>query len=635
MNDVIECEDDINNKINKTAKNNKIRQELPILFSSHFKIDKARLQESGVFDPILNFDTKVFVEPLLLKTSANDIIKNSYINYQKFFSNLLLLLQKSDEANDSDKCWRTAKELVNFPEYNSTCIGYSSGSTDGRGSGIEFNDKILQSAKDIVEKAQDNSDIFLLLPLLEEGIAGDRISDMVQNIIDEDICKYTVYIMDKLGLEGNVFYETKNFNRYKLLANPYSKSLIKLIPKDILSNLPVADDIDSFIEEMTSHNARLRGIINRDIGDIWNKTTKSYRKEVLLREIKNNKEFFIEALKVLKEYGFQYYDLDQDYEGIYKWLKDSQEFISFELAKETKNCDETIESISSAVRAIIKHFKDIIESKEIWRTFWTKCDSTFKHVKEFYSQMLLFIVCNSWLVSQNSNLKVEIVNKKKQIDLVFTISGRNKLTIYTKHANNGYLYNFYTDLLKRYRNKDDECAYYLIMNFREDKANQLKEVKVIENTICKIFEVDVAQRVEEIKKQENDNDCSIEINDEDVNDRLLSFDDYALKDVEEFRKVRSKGAKKKNEKTDNIKLHVIRHMFISKKQENKSRKVSEISISIINELSNLQETDFHDFAKKYSVNKVVYLQQTIEYLGKNQDGGQIEAWCYAISQGKL
>lgn len=342
MNDVIECEDDINNKINKTAKNNKIRQELPILFSSHFKIDKARLQESGVFDPILNFDTKVFVEPLLLKTSANDIIKNSYINYQKFFSNLLLLLQKSDEANDSDKCWRTAKELVNFPEYNSTCIGYSSGSTDGRGSGIEFNDKILQSAKDIVEKAQDNSDIFLLLPLLEEGIAGDRISDMVQNIIDEDICKYTVYIMDKLGLEGNVFYETKNFNRYKLLANPYSKSLIKLIPKDILSNLPVADDIDSFIEGMISHNARLRGIINRDIGDIWNKTTKSYRKEVLLREIKNNKEFFIEALKVLKEYGFQYYDLDQDYEGIYKWLKDSQEFISFELAEDAKNCTDNI-----------------------------------------------------------------------------------------------------------------------------------------------------------------------------------------------------------------------------------------------------------------------------------------------------
>ncbi|MCL9684323.1 hypothetical protein LOX96_09480, partial [Legionella sp. HCPI-6] len=34
----------------------------------------------------------------------------------------------------------------NFPEYQSTCMGYSSGNIEGRGSGIEFNDKIFQSA---------------------------------------------------------------------------------------------------------------------------------------------------------------------------------------------------------------------------------------------------------------------------------------------------------------------------------------------------------------------------------------------------------------------------------------------------------------------------------------------------------
>ncbi len=29
-----------------------------------------------------------------------------------------------------DKCWRVAKRMVNFPEYQYTCIGYSSGNTD-------------------------------------------------------------------------------------------------------------------------------------------------------------------------------------------------------------------------------------------------------------------------------------------------------------------------------------------------------------------------------------------------------------------------------------------------------------------------------------------------------------------------
>ncbi len=90
--------------------------------------------------------------------------------------------------------------MVFFPEYQYSCIGYSSGNTDGRGSGIEFNDKIFQSAKEIVELAQVYLEIFLLLPLLEEGIAGDRISDMAQNIIDDEICGYTVDIMTQVGL---------------------------------------------------------------------------------------------------------------------------------------------------------------------------------------------------------------------------------------------------------------------------------------------------------------------------------------------------------------------------------------------------------------------------------------------------
>jgi hypothetical protein len=211
----------------------------PTYFSDYFKIDKSVLKEWGVFNPILNIDTKVFVEPLLLKSSANEIIKHAYQTYKQFFAHLLLLLRKSKHIDD--KCWRVAQKMVSFPEYQYTCIGYSSGNTEGRGSGVEFNDKIIQSAKEIVELAQDDPEIFLLLPLLEEGIAGDRISDMVQNIIDDNICQYTVDIMAKLGIQGDVEHITKNHKRYWLLKNPFSKHPIKLLPRDILSNLPMAD----------------------------------------------------------------------------------------------------------------------------------------------------------------------------------------------------------------------------------------------------------------------------------------------------------------------------------------------------------------------------------------------------------
>lgn len=104
----------------------------PSYFSSYFKVDKKKLSELGTFDPILNFDTKLFVEPLLLKKSNNNIIREASKSYQKHFVKILLLLQKSKEIDD--KCWKAAKKLVNFPEYQFTCIGYGSDSTDGKGS---------------------------------------------------------------------------------------------------------------------------------------------------------------------------------------------------------------------------------------------------------------------------------------------------------------------------------------------------------------------------------------------------------------------------------------------------------------------------------------------------------------------
>lgn len=91
----------------------------PIYFSDYFSIDKEKLNAFGVFDPILNVDTKVFVEALLLKNSSSQIIQNSYQTYKQFFSSLLLLLKKSVQIDD--KCWRAAKKMVLFPEYQYTC----------------------------------------------------------------------------------------------------------------------------------------------------------------------------------------------------------------------------------------------------------------------------------------------------------------------------------------------------------------------------------------------------------------------------------------------------------------------------------------------------------------------------------
>jgi hypothetical protein len=266
-------------------------------FSDYFKINKAELTKLGVFDPILNFDTKLFVDPLLLKQSSNEIIRDAFNKYNKFFERLIKLLMISKKIGDAP--WKEAKRMVKFPEYKSTCIGYGSDSINGSGSGANLHDKIFESARGIVEKAKNDPEIFLLLPLLEEGIGADRISDMTQGIIDNEICKYTIDIMQKLGLNGDMNYTTarntfiEQPQTYRLLKNPYSDNLaIKLLPFDILANLPLADNFDKWIVDVIDFNQNLRDDVSKHFGLEWFENTKKYKKDSLMERLKTDKEFF-------------------------------------------------------------------------------------------------------------------------------------------------------------------------------------------------------------------------------------------------------------------------------------------------------------------------------------------------------
>ncbi len=46
----------------------------PVLFSNFFNIDLEQFELLGVFNPTLNVDTKLFIDPLLIENSSIDLI---------------------------------------------------------------------------------------------------------------------------------------------------------------------------------------------------------------------------------------------------------------------------------------------------------------------------------------------------------------------------------------------------------------------------------------------------------------------------------------------------------------------------------------------------------------------------------
>jgi hypothetical protein len=616
-----------------------MKKNQPQYFSDHFNVDKAKLKELGVFDPILNFDTKVFVDPLLLKKSSNEIIRNSAKTFDDFFITLLSLVKISRQ--DSDKPWKEAQRRVKFPEYKYTCIGYGSDSINGSGSGAWLNDKILQSAKDIVDFAKDDPKIFLILPLLEEGIGADIISDMTQNIIDQHVCEFTIDIMQKLGLEANCKHKARNGVIYDLLVNPFITTKnnkncpIKLLPNDILLDLPLADSFDEWLSEMADHNSNLRDSINKHLGAGFFEETKKKRKESLLDLLKNDKAFFMEVLEALKNHDFSHYDIEKDWKGLHRWLKDGEKFIKFKSSNKVGFLNDDLEEIFLAVGEIIDHFKYSIEKEELWRMFWTPQYSELAHVKEFYSQMLFYAVANSWVSSKDNNLNmIRSLNKEtKLIDFKFYVSGKYAVNVQVKHSENyNGLKKGYDKKVKQKISRSKERDFYLVMNFDEDKSKQLKEIQKSPEEGFKIIEIDVADQENKQKDIFDFEPIEWELDNMFVEYKKSTNNPY------------SEGAKKRHEKTDIIKNNIIKQMFENKaliKGKTTQQRADKIT-EVISEAFSKKDDDDQpysqeeinsrvvNFAKKYQIDLTI-LEESAYYF-QDDKSEKIYKWCLEFNK---
>ena len=82
----------------------------PILFSSYFGIEPNVLDDHGLIDPFLNVDTQLFIDPVLLEKSTNEIISNdSLATFKDHFSKFIRLLDISE--NEGDVAWKGAQKL--------------------------------------------------------------------------------------------------------------------------------------------------------------------------------------------------------------------------------------------------------------------------------------------------------------------------------------------------------------------------------------------------------------------------------------------------------------------------------------------------------------------------------------------
>lgn len=431
----------------------------PTTFSHTFKIDEKKLARLGVLNVTLAIDTKLFIDPLLLRSSSHaEINTTAHNEFNNHFEQVIKLLSAS--RSDGDPAWKAAQRLLAFPEVAGTCLGYGAGSIHGSGFGPKLSKRIVSLAKQIVDIGIDDPDLFVAMALFEPDIGPDRISDMTTNIIFRALAEFNNRVLKDLRLTGDTF----KLNQFSgvFMPNPHEDNKIPviLLPNDILSDLPIANDWDS-IAAAASENEQLRHKVNVHIAEIW--AGKSKRdKNRLKSEALESKEAFSTLLSAIKSASTEPYDIDSDPEGLVRWASKGREYANQFPLMLSMTRAKTIDDVFSIVQEIVNQFRNLIEhnglNKELYRT-------NRKPRHESTAQRLFFAVAYSYCAANNVDISPEIDTGNGKIDFKFAVGFNERVLVEVKLSTNPKVVPGYTTQLEVYKASQQTMrAIYLVID---------------------------------------------------------------------------------------------------------------------------------------------------------------------------
>lgn len=445
----------------------------PLTFSSHFKISKADLDRIGVFDPILNADTKLFIDPTLLEHSRHkELRENAVDTYQRYFHQLHTLLRLSKKEGDVP--WRNALRMMAFHEFKGTCLGYGAGSIEGSGWGRGTSEKVMRTAKEIVDLGIDDPHLFTVLALIEDGIGADRISDMVTRVIIPDLIAFTERVCDELKVTTMPFsYEGKAVG---LPLNPTTPKPVPvvLVPFDVLRDLPVASDW-SEVGDAAYKNSLLRGQVNSLIGKIWEAKTRKQKDLVRTRALKS-KEAFDALLRAVKEVPPTPYDAARDEKGHMRWAELLESIAASYPLSISRPQESSLDELYRVVRAIIDQFRHLVENMGLWKEFW----SDGRPRPEKSAQRLFFATAYSYCKANDLDITPEAETGNGPVDFKFSKGFAFRVVVEIKLSTNGNLIIGYSNQLAAYRaSQETTRAIYLVADLGNlgKKGQALLDIK--------------------------------------------------------------------------------------------------------------------------------------------------------------
>ncbi|SFZ77491.1 hypothetical protein [Chitinimonas taiwanensis] len=393
-------------------------------------VDPKLFEESGALDPILGVDTRLFIDPSLLRHTTVPELAESREKVSEHFANVIRLVRNI--SREDDVFWRRADKLLQFPEVQGLCIGYSSKGVAGKGTGPLKRKRLLSTITQIVRAGNEDAAIFELVGAFEEGVGPDLISDMIAKIIMADLVLFTQRVCSDLGIPMEMTHYSKGLQPDDLPLNPNTKKPIILIPKQILRDLPVAETFAD-IDWITQHNEAVREELNKIIVGSIRSLTPAERKDRVKHAFIDHPELLKQVIAAYEQEGANFYDFNDDRAGETVWYRASKKLPRQLNLKLSLPIKPTSDDVYAVVEKICLHFKKLIEDNQLCKLLYDK-NGQRKH--ESAAQLLFFGVAAAYCEANDLDLSPESDGGRGPVDFKISSGFSGKVLVEIKLTSN-------------------------------------------------------------------------------------------------------------------------------------------------------------------------------------------------------
>lgn len=442
-------------------------------YSKYYKVPHRSFFQKGVFDGMLDVDSHLHIDPLLLKNCSVPEFVGAYDEFLDYFNKFLHLVPHVKVNNVTDRFYRQIVNRFTFKEISNTGLGFSKTNTNGRGISGALSQQLADTAIDIISAGYKDSEVFLLMPIFEDNISMDRISDMTIAILIRRIVKYTARMAAELGVKTTKF--TTKSNDEPVMLPVYNRKPVLFLPTEILANIPIATSYED-IDRVVNYATRLKRRVAEAIGVSWSQY-RYYKKNDWKNAIFNNPKGYQEAMSYFKGLKAKSYDFSED---------KNDEYLTARLQDMTVDCPldllqffngDNTQSVYHVASAILDQFKKLVEDNYMWKIFNRKGRKPDETDWQYY----LLTVADTYIKASEADVDVTRENNPGpgEIDFKFTRGTTGKTVVELKRSSNKDMLHGYVSQLPAYM-KAESAEYGIFMIIKEDDKNNEEIQKVLE-----------------------------------------------------------------------------------------------------------------------------------------------------------